>query len=88
MLATIKMLMNQLLCMKLNGALSLFDEKERGTLEMGKSCDLVVLDGNPYEVPVNELCKLNVAELYLKGKPYQRSRTGSMATMLRGMFPQ
>ncbi|WP_028234815.1 amidohydrolase [Pseudobutyrivibrio sp. MD2005] len=71
-----------------NGALSLFDEKERGTLEMGKSCDLVVLDGNPYEVPVNELCKLNVAELYLKGKPYQRSRTGSMATMLRGMFPQ
>ena len=71
-----------------NGAYSLFDEKERGTLEMGKSCDLVILDGNPYEIPVEELGKLNVAELYLKGKPYQRSRTGSMATMLRGMFPQ
>ena len=71
-----------------NGALSLFDEKERGTLEMGKSCDIVVLDANPYEVPVNELKKLNVSELYLKGKPYERSRTGSMATMLRGMFPQ
>ena len=71
-----------------NGAYSLFDENERGSLEMGKSCDLVILDGNPYEVPVEELKNLNVAELYLKGKPYQKSRTGSMATMLRGMFPQ
>ena len=71
-----------------NGAYSLFDEKERGTIEMGKSCDLVVLDKNPYEVPVEELKDINVAELYLKGKPYERSRTGSMATMLRGMFPQ
>ena len=55
---------------------------------MGKSCDIVVLDRNPYEVPVNELNKIGVSELYLKGKPYERSRTGSMATMLRGMFPQ
>ncbi|MBR5636461.1 MAG: amidohydrolase family protein [Pseudobutyrivibrio sp.] len=72
----------------INGAFSCFDEKERGTLEMGKSCDLVVLDKNPYEVPVEELKTINVSELYLKGKPYKRSRTGSMATMLRGMFPQ
>ena len=71
-----------------NGAYSLFDEKERGTLEMGKSCDIVILDHNPYEVPINELNKIGVLELYLKGKPYERSRTGSMATMLRGMFPQ
>ena len=71
-----------------NGAYSLFDEKERGTLEMGKSCDIVILDSNPYEVPVEEVKNINVAELYLKGKPYQRSRMGSMATMLRGMFPQ
>ena len=71
-----------------NGAYALFDEKERGTLEMGKSCDLVILNANPYDVPVEELKDLNVSELYLKGKPYQRSRTGSMATMLRGMFPQ
>ncbi|MBQ8490063.1 MAG: metal-dependent hydrolase with the TIM-barrel fold protein, partial [Pseudobutyrivibrio sp.] len=60
----------------------------RGTLEMGKSCDIVILDHNPYEVPINELNKIGVSELYLKGKPYERSRTGSMATMLRGMFPQ
>lgn len=72
----------------INGALSCFDEKERGTLEMGKSCDMAVLDKNPYEIPTEELKTINVAELYLKGKPYKRSRTGSMATMLRGMFPQ
>ncbi len=71
-----------------NGAFSLFDEKERGSLEMGKSCDLTILDANPYEVPVEELKNINVAEMYLKGKPYQRSRMGSMATLLRGMFPQ
>ena len=71
-----------------NGAYACFDEKERGTLEMGKSCDLVVLDKNPYEIPVEELDTINVSELYLKGKPYQRSRIGSMATMIRGMFPQ
>lgn len=72
----------------INGAMSCFDEKDRGTLEMGKSCDLAVLDKNPYEIPVDELKTINVSELYLKGKPYKRSRTGSMATMLRGMFPQ
>ncbi len=71
-----------------NGAFSLFEEKERGSLEMGKSCDLTILDANPYEVPKEELKNINVAEMYLKGKPYQRSRMGSMATMLRGMFPQ
>jgi len=71
-----------------NGAYSLFDEKERGTLEMGKSCDIVILDKDPYDIPAEELNTINVAELYLKGKPYQRSRTGSMATMLRGMLPQ
>ncbi len=71
-----------------NGAFSCFDEKERGTLEMGKSCDMAVLDKNPFEIPVTELKSINVSELYLKGKPYKRSRTGSMATMLRGMFPQ
>ncbi|MBR4706862.1 MAG: hypothetical protein IKP29_02270 [Pseudobutyrivibrio sp.] len=49
---------------------------------------MAIIDANPYEVPVEELKDINVAELYLKGKPYQKSRTGSMATMLRGMFPQ
>ena len=72
----------------INGAFSCFDEKDRGTLEMGKSCDMVVLDKHPYEIPVDELKTINVKELYLKGKPYKPSRTGSMATMLRGMFPQ
>ncbi|MCR5416253.1 MAG: amidohydrolase family protein [Pseudobutyrivibrio sp.] len=70
------------------GAYSSFDENERGTLEIGKSCDLAVLDEDIYSVDVSEIKNINVAELYLKGKAYERSRTGAMATMLRGMFPQ
>ncbi len=70
------------------GALSLFDEKERGTLELGKSCDLAVLDDDIYSVPVENIDKINVAEIYLRGKTYEKSRAGAMTTMLRGMFPQ
>ena len=70
------------------GAYSCFEEKERGTLEIGKSCDLVILDSDIYSVPVENISKINVSEIYLKGKSYERSRTGAMATMLRGMFPQ
>ncbi len=55
---------------------------------MGKTCDLVVLDRDIYEVPTDQLSEVNVVQLYLKGKPYERSRAGAMTTMLRGMFPQ
>lgn len=70
------------------GAKSCFEEKERGSLEIGKTCDLVVLDTDPYSVSPHDLKDIKVVQLYLKGKPYERSRTGAMATMLRGMFPQ
>ena len=70
------------------GARACFDERERGTLEMGKRCDIVILDANPYEVPTEELYNLRVLQLYLGGKPYEHTRSGAMATMLRGMFPQ
>lgn len=70
------------------GALSCFDEKERGSLEMGKSCDLVILDADPYETPEDKLNTISVSSMFLKGKPYEHTRTGAMATMLRGMFPQ
>ena len=70
------------------GACSCFDEKERGTLEIGKACDLVIMDASPYEVPIYKLDTLKITDTYLNGKPYEKSRTGAMATMLRGMFPQ
>lgn len=70
------------------GALACFEEKERGSLEIGKTCDLAVLSDDPYEVQTDKLNTINVSALYLRGKIYERSRVGAMTTMLRGMFPQ
>lgn len=72
----------------INGAKASFDERERGTLEVGKVADLVVLDKSPYDVHVSEIKEIQVQKLILSGKPYVRSTGGAMATMLRGMFPQ
>lgn len=72
----------------INGAKASFDERTRGTLEIGKVADMVVLDKSPYDVPVDEIKDIKVKKLILSGKPYVRSTGGAMATMLRGMFPQ
>lgn len=45
-----------------------FDEKNRGTLSEGKIADIVVLDSNPLLKPIQELNKMKVHELYIKGK--------------------
>ena len=72
----------------INSCYSSFDERERGTLEVGKVADMVVLDTDPYDVPVEKLENIKVSQLYLGGKPYEHSKIGAMTTMLRGMFPQ
>jgi predicted amidohydrolase YtcJ len=48
-----------------------FDERERGTLELGKIADMVVLNRNPLEMRPENLCDLGVEQLYLYGKPYK-----------------
>jgi predicted amidohydrolase YtcJ len=48
-----------------------FDERERGTLELGKIADMVVLNRNPLEMRPENLCDLGVEQLYLSGKPYK-----------------
>lgn len=69
-----------------NGAYASFQEKERGSLEMGKSCDMVILSANPYELEKDKLKDLEVEELYLKGKAYQPLRTNPRTILLKGMF--
>ncbi len=69
-----------------NGAYASFQEKERGSLEMGKSCDMVILSANPYEIKKDKLKNIEVEELYLKGKLYEPLRTNPRAILLRGMF--
>ncbi len=48
-----------------------FDEKERGSLEVGKIADLVVLNQNPLALQPKDLRNLKVERLILNGKPYK-----------------
>ena len=71
-----------------NGYYMSFDEKDRGTLEVGKIADMVILSDNPYTIPVQNLNQLKVEELLLQGKPYQNLKTPALIQVLKGMLKQ
>lgn len=50
------------------GAYASFEEKEKGCIRTGMLADFVVLEENPFEVPVSEIRQIQVAETYLGGK--------------------
>jgi len=49
-----------------------FDEKERGTLEVDKVADLVVLNHDPLALDPRDLLSFKVENLYLSGEEFQR----------------
>lgn len=68
-----------------NGYYTSFDEKERGSLEVGKIADMVVLSANLYTVPKEQLKEIRVEQLYLAGKPYESCKENILKAALRGM---
>ncbi len=54
----------------LNAARGAFDEKERGSLEIGKRADMVILNHNPLSLRPTDLRSLKAERLLLEGKPY------------------
>ena len=46
-----------------------FGEMEVGTLRQGLRADFVVLDGNPLQLPGNQLSQLKVLSTWVDGKP-------------------
>jgi predicted amidohydrolase YtcJ len=52
----------------LGGAYALGEEHTRGTLEAGKLADVIALDRNPLEIPVEELLSVNVDDVFLGGQ--------------------
>jgi hypothetical protein len=68
-----------------NAAWAGFDEKERGSLEQGKSADMVILSANPLAVEPARLRDLRVESLLLAGCPY-RPGQGKAAMLLRALF--
>jgi predicted amidohydrolase YtcJ len=49
-------------------AFSLGWEDQIGSLEPGKAADFIILDRDPYKIPINELEKLNVTSTYIGGE--------------------
>lgn len=50
-----------------------FEEADKGTIEIGKLADLVVLSQNPLSVPTAQLMNIQVEATYSRGKPiFQR----------------
>ncbi len=69
-----------------NGYYTTFDEKGRGSLEVGKIADMVILSENPYEIPKSDLGELKVEKLILAGKDYQSARRSVGKAILNGLM--
>ena len=69
-----------------NGAYTTFGEKERGSLEVGKVADMVILSDNPYTVDSDKIADIEVEELLLAGKPYESAVTPLGKCILNGLF--
>ena len=69
-----------------NGAYTTFDEKERGSLEVGKVADMVILSDNPYTVDSDKIAGIEVEELILSGKLYESAVTPLGKCIWNGLF--
>lgn len=69
-----------------NGYYVTFDEKERGSLEGGKIADMVILSDNPYDVASEDIKKIKVEQLLLKGTPYKSCVESMGAMVMRSFF--
>ncbi len=52
----------------INAAYAAFEEKIKGSLEVGKLADLVILDRNPLEVPTDKIREIQVIETIIRGE--------------------
>ena len=68
-----------------NAAWAAFDEKERGSLEAGKTADMVILNRDPLAMQPNELLELKVEKLLLKGEPYKKGQ-GILSLLAKGLL--
>ena len=61
-------LKDALMSWTINGAYQFHRENVTGSIEVGKSAELVVLDGDIENTPVEDICSLKIMETVFKGK--------------------
>ena len=59
---------NSIKAVTLNAAFQYGEEHKKGSLEVGKNADFVLLDKNPFEVNVDEISKIKVIETIINDK--------------------
>ena len=65
--------MSALRGMTIWAARSNFEEHEKGSIEVGKFADFVLLDNDLMRAPENELLRINVMKTYVNGeKVYEK----------------
>lgn len=69
-----------------NGYYATFDEKERGSLEVGKIADMVILSDNPYTIPKEKIKNIKVEQLILGGREYKAQAQGIISVVLKGII--
>ncbi len=60
--------MDAIRAVTINGAYQYFEEDTKGSIEVGKLADMVILDKNPLEIPASELETMKVLETIKEGK--------------------
>ena len=61
-----------------------FDEDIRGSLEVGKKADMVILSENIYNA--ENISKVRVEQLILNGKKYKSCSENVIKAVIRGLF--
>lgn len=69
-----------------NGAYATFEEKERGTLSVGKLADFAVLDRDPFLADPETLLETRALRTFLAGKPARPMKLGTAAFLLKSLL--
>ena len=69
-----------------NGAYATFDEKDYGSLEVGKKANFNIVSANPYEVRKESIKDIRVEKAYLDGKAYESCSDSVIRIVFKGLF--